>query len=215
MVTRRVFDWLDERSFTVSGKASAAAQLAPRSPNSGADSWAAAAITTERFYSANLSEYPHSCNISMMIIRFLLQDIFWRDQAGWVNIIISHPCFVTKVHSLHGVCANFVLFQLHGTHSWTWKQVWIAANQMRLHPTLILLSRGSVNAPECLSLDSTASLGDRIQFSVCSSVYMHCMIDLDCYKVMCWKGKAVWWDMGMSFSRCDTGDMDSWLVNLG
>ena len=44
---------------------------------------------------------------------------------------------------------------------------------------------------------------------------MHCMIDLDCYKVMCWKGKAVWWDMGMSFSRWDTGDMDSWLVNLG
>ena len=33
------------------------------------------------------------------------------------NIVISHHCFVTKVHSLHGVCANFVLFQLHGTQA--------------------------------------------------------------------------------------------------
>ena len=160
MVTRRVFDWLDEvwlPTLQLYGKASAAAQLAPRSPNSGADSRAAAAITAERFYSANLSEYPHSCNISMLLDPFrdiwwlsvfFLQDIFWRDQAGWVNIIIFHPCFVTKVHSLHGVCANFVLFQLHGTHSWTWKQVWIAANQMQFHPTLILLSRGSVNTPK-------------------------------------------------------------------
>ena len=134
------------------------------------------------------------------------------------NIIISHHCFVTKVHSLHGVGANFVLFQLHGTHSWTWK----AGNKYELLPIrcsstlrwfccLEVLS----TPPKCLSLDSTASLGGRIQFSVCSSVYKHCMIDLDCYKVMCWKGKAVWWDMGMSFSRWDTGDMDSWLVNLG
>jgi len=145
---------------------------------------------------------------------FFLQDIFWRYQAGWVNIIISHPCFVTKIHSLHGVCANFVLFQLHGTHSWTWKQVRIAANQMQFHPTLILLSRGSVNTPKVfISRFDCFSWGpDSI---VCSSVYKHCMIDLDCYKVMCWKGKAVWWDMGMSFSRWDTGDMDSWLVNLG
>lgn len=75
---------MDERSFTVSGKASAAAQLAPRSPNSGADSWAAAAITTERFYSANLSEYPHSCNISMMIIRFFTPRYILKG-SGWLG----------------------------------------------------------------------------------------------------------------------------------
>jgi len=140
----------------------------------------------------------------MMIICFFPPKIYAEGIRLVGNIIISHHCFVTKVHSLHGVGANFVLFQLHGTHSWTWKQVRIAANQMQFHPTLILLSRGSVNTPKVfISRFDCFSWGpDSI---VCSSVYMHCMIDLDCYKVMCWK--AVWWDLGMSFSLCDTGDM--------
>ena len=175
MVTRGVFDWLDERSFTVYGKASAAAQLAPRSPNSGADSWAAAAITTERFYSANLSEYPHSCNISMLLDPF--RDIWWwlsvffppryiLKGSGWLGQHNNFSSLFRDKNSLLTWClCKFCAFPA----AWNslmnlegWKQVWIAANQMQFHPTLILLSRGSVNAPECLSLDSTASLGDRI-----------------------------------------------------
>ena len=163
MVTRGVFDWLDERSVTAYGEASAAAQLAPRGPNSGADSWAAAAdsnhyrtllqcelIRVSSFLQHINATGPISWYMMMIICFFFLQDMFWRDQAGWEHNNFS-SLFRDKSSLLTWCGCKFCAFPA----AWNslmnlegWKQVWIAANQMQFHPTLILLSRGSVNTPK-------------------------------------------------------------------
>ena len=122
MVTRGVFDWLDERSVTAYGEASAAAQLAPRGPNSGADSWAAAADSNHyrtllQCELIRVSSFLQHINATgpiswymMMIICFFPPKIYAEGVRLVGNIIISHHCFVTKVHSLHGVCVQILCF---------------------------------------------------------------------------------------------------------
>ena len=163
MVTRGVFDWLDERSFTAYGEASAAAQLAPRGPNSGADSWAAAADSNHyrtllQCELIRVSSFLQQINATgpiswymMMIICFFPPRYILKG-SGWLGQHNNFSSLFRDKNSLLTWClCKFCAFPA----AWNslmnlegWKQVWIAANQMQFHPTLILLSRGSVNTPK-------------------------------------------------------------------